>query len=142
MQDVSSPAAASERSAEALSHNSPTSNTCRPVRQTKAALTAPRLLQSVSYFSFFNATKYSALVLTSKNPVLSLPLKMGQDFFFNKPNDVGGQPSKTGVMKWMCRGFSRCLTENSVLSDPTFCPFPTWSCEPEPGSGQNPPDTT
>lgn len=64
------------------SHNTLT-NTHFSVIQTRATFSPMHLIQSALYFNFLNRTKYFARVLTSKNPVLCLPEKIGQnDFFF------------------------------------------------------------
>lgn len=87
---------------ETHSHT-PTSTSKHLVIKTTATLLSTHLLQSGSYFSFFNKTKYFALVLTSIVSSVCLK-KWGKMIFFYNPNIISCQPHKIGAMKWVCWG--------------------------------------
>lgn len=106
------------------SHNTLT-NTHFSVIQTRATFSPMHLIQSALYFNFLNRTKYFARVLTSKNPVLCLPEKIGQNDFFLQPKQhqlpaTQNRSTEMDVLVW--GKFSRCFTENSFLSWPFILP--------------------
>lgn len=131
---------------EALPHySSKTKYLAFSVLEARATLLSTHLLQSVSYFSFFNKTKYFALVLTSKNPVLSLPEKVGQhDFFLTTQTTWVASHTKQG--QWNGCGRVEGIIMVLYWELPTLLTFHSASFqhasyEPELGRSQNPPDT-
>lgn len=107
------------------SHNSSTTKYLEfSMIQTRATLLSIHLLQSVSSFSFFNKTNYFALVLTSKNPVLSLPKKWGNFFSQPKQHQLPAIQNRGNEIDVLVSGNFHCAFLRTPYSlDPTFCQF-------------------
>lgn len=102
------------------------------VIQATTTLLCTHLLQSVPYVSFFNKTRYFALVLTSKNLVLSLPKEVGQNDFFLQPKHhqlptIQNWGNEMGVLVVGAEGVGFCggfLWRSPSSPDCTLCQFP------------------
>lgn len=112
---------------ETHSHT-PTSTSKHLVIKTTATLLSTHLLQSGSYFSFFNKTKYFALVLTSIVSSVCLK-KWGKMIFFLQPKhhqlpatqNWGNEMGMLGRGEW---NFCGALLRSPSSPDRTFCQFP------------------